>query len=219
MHRISLAAAPEQAGAHLYVGGQLARDRDALWRALIDGTLRIVERRDADVRGLMLVENPHAERRRRALSGQEIALLELTLRGHSGKEAAFALGRTESAVSRGVAAIARKLGLASRLELLRVGAALCHDERTHARVAEALLTPAERQVLALLRSGLSNHAIAAYRQTSVYTVVNQISSLLRKTQLPGRRALMVVPIDSEGGRCYPRGKRGGALATGTTRTH
>jgi DNA-binding NarL/FixJ family response regulator len=219
MDRISLAAAPEQAGAHLFVGGRLGRDRHAVWRGLLDGTVRIEERCQADVRGFTLVEIPHAERRRRALSEQELALLDLALRGHSGKEAAFALGRTESAVSRGVAAIARKLGFASRLELLRVGAALCHGEHTEGRVAEALLTPAERQVLALLRTGLSNHAIAAHRQTSVYTVVNQISSLLRKTQLPGRRALMVVPIDSAGGRCYPRRKRGGALATGTSRSH
>lgn len=42
------------------------------------------------------------------------------------------------------------------------------------------LTPAERQVACMLRSGASNRKIAQARGTSLHTVANQIASLMKK---------------------------------------
>ena len=51
------------------------------------------------------------------------------------------------------------------------------------------LTPAERDVLALVRAGFSNAEIAARRRSSESTVANQVSSLLKKARVPTRRVL------------------------------
>lgn len=51
------------------------------------------------------------------------------------------------------------------------------------------LTPAERDVLALVRRGLSNAEIATLRGRSRSTVANQVSALLRKLGVPSRAAL------------------------------
>ena len=52
------------------------------------------------------------------------------------------------------------------------------------------LTPAEREVLALVIEGDSNAAIARQRKTSVRTVANQVASLLAKLQAGSRYDLI-----------------------------
>lgn len=50
----------------------------------------------------------------------------------------------------------------------------------------AVLTSAERDVLARVVGGESNRAIATARRTSVRTIANQVASLLRKTGATSR---------------------------------
>lgn len=52
-----------------------------------------------------------------------------------------------------------------------------------------VLTPAEREVMALLLAGKSNGEIARQRKTAVRTVANQVASLFRKFGVGSRAAL------------------------------
>lgn len=54
----------------------------------------------------------------------------------------------------------------------------------------AKLTPAEREVVALLFEGRSNAEIARARGVSVRTVANQVASVLRKLGVGSRSALI-----------------------------
>ena len=90
---------------------------------------------------------------------------------------------------------ARKAGLASPHELLRQASWLRSDGRS---VVSADLTPAELEVLELLRSGLSNQEIASLRARSPRTVANQVASLLRKTRCASRRGLVCLALPAEG---------------------
>lgn len=52
------------------------------------------------------------------------------------------------------------------------------------------LSPAEREIVALVLAGKTNAAIANARRTSTRTVANQIASILRKLGRSSRRALV-----------------------------
>jgi DNA-binding CsgD family transcriptional regulator len=54
----------------------------------------------------------------------------------------------------------------------------------------AALTPAEREVVALIFAGSSNAAIAKARGVAVRTVANQVASILRKLEVGSRSALL-----------------------------
>ncbi len=69
-----------------------------------------------------------------------------------------------------------------------LAAILTHDPRS--RSEDVVLTQAERDALELLRSGLSNRAIAEQRGRSVRTIANQVGRLLQKLKAPSRRALV-----------------------------
>ena len=56
----------------------------------------------------------------------------------------------------------------------------------------AVLTRAEREVASNVLSGLSNATIARRRSTSVRTVANQVSSILRKLGVHSRNELAVL---------------------------
>ncbi len=79
--------------------------------------------------------------------------------------------------------------LEEAFELVRVAAMLTRDPR--ARFSETTLTTAERDVLGLLRQGLTNREIARIRCRSVRTIANQVAALLQKTGAANRRALAV----------------------------
>jgi DNA-binding CsgD family transcriptional regulator len=59
------------------------------------------------------------------------------------------------------------------------------------------LTPAEREVLALLLDGRSNAEIAIERRTSVRTVANQVAALFRKLGVSSRRELVALSASEE----------------------
>lgn len=168
-----------------------ALSRGAVWRDLLDGALSLVPRVTATGTELVLVQVPGAASRR-ALSGEERAVLDLFARGARSKRIGQELALSQPAVSRSLNRAAAKIGATSTRELLVVVARLFPQEPPSTGLVTPTLTAAEREVLALVRNGLSNDAIARQRVRSNRTVANQLASLLRKTGCESRRALASV---------------------------
>jgi DNA-binding CsgD family transcriptional regulator len=160
----------------------------ALWTALVAGHISVVPRMRGSRRVYELVENARAARPVRALSRREVDVLELASTGLSTKLCSYALGLSTATISTTLGNAARKVGALNQLELLRIAALLAHDPRADAN--DTTLTAAERDILELIRHGLSNVEIASRRRRSVRTIANQVASLLRKTGSPSRRALV-----------------------------
>ncbi len=168
--------------------GRAKPDSLDTWTALVQGRWGLVERVDRDgQRFYVIVENAGRDSRFRALSAHEAQVLELSARGASGKNVAYALGVSSPLVSQALSSAALKVGCTRRTELVRVASLLLGSTRDPK--AEAAFTQAEREVLRLVRGGFSNAEIAAERKTSERTVSNQIAALLKKAQVPSRRAL------------------------------
>lgn len=164
----------------------------ALWRALVDGTASIVERTDGGQRQYLVLDNAPSAQPFRALTRGELDVISYAARGLSSKLVAYALGISTPTVSARLSSAARKIGVATRIELVRLAAMLTRDPR--ARFERLALTTAERDVLALLAQGLSNREIATIRNRSVRTIANQVAALLQKTDSATRRALVTRPI-------------------------
>jgi DNA-binding NarL/FixJ family response regulator len=160
-----------------------------LWPALLSGKVSLVPRGTSAKRHYELIENAASSIDLRALSQPELDVLQQSARGLSTKLVAYALGVSPGSVSGRLAQVAAKLGVASRLELLRVASLFSGDPR--AREPDAALSEAEKDVLALLERGLSNGEIARLRARSTRTIANQVASLLRKTNSATRRELVV----------------------------
>lgn len=159
------------------------------WSALVSGEWGIVERTDSDGKRHYVVIQTHCSPRLKALSPLETQVAELSARGLTGKAVAYALGIARPAVSEALFSATLKLGLGSRTELVALFARLLGTPRD-ARLQSAL-TEAERDVLSLVRMGLTNAAIATARRSSERTVANQVAALLKKLVVPSRRALAV----------------------------
>lgn len=160
-----------------------------LWTALVSGRYSLVSRVEGSARRYLVLENAPQSRGMRALSQREVDVLSMAARGISTKLVAYGLGLSPSTVSSALGRAASKVGLSSRLELLRLAATLAHDPRASA--LPGTLTAAESEVLALLREGMSNDQIARMRSRSIRTVANQVASLLRKTRTGSRRTLAI----------------------------
>ncbi len=158
-----------------------------LWGALVEGEASIVERFDGGKRYYVVLDNPPSRRRHRALTRREAEIVRMSARGLPAKVVAYGLGVSSTAVSGALASSAAKLGLASRLGLLRAVSLLLDTPQQ--AVDPAKLTESEREIFELVRRGLSNQEIARKRRRSVRTVANQVGSILRKTDSAGRRAL------------------------------
>ncbi len=169
--------------------GHLARG--AVWRELLEGAVSLVPRTTEAGTELVLVQVRNAASRR-ALSGEERAVLELFARGAPSKRIGHELGLTQPVVSRCLNRAAAKVGASSTRELLVVVSRFAPQDPRPTGLARPPLTAAEREVLALVRDGLSNDAIARQRVRSHRTVANQLASLLRKTGCESRRALASV---------------------------
>lgn len=167
-----------------------ALSRGAVWRDLLDGAMSLVPRVTATGTELVLVQVRGASRR--ALSDEERAVLDLFARGAPSKRIGRELALSQPAVSRSLNRAAAKIGATSTRELLVVVARLFPQEPPSTGLVTPTLTAAEREVLALVRNGLSNAAIARQRVRSNRTVANQLASLLRKTGCESRRALASV---------------------------
>ncbi|HEX7604104.1 MAG TPA: helix-turn-helix transcriptional regulator [Polyangiaceae bacterium] len=131
-----------------------------------------------------------------ALTAVERRVLGRAMGGCPNKSIAIDLRLAGSTIAGYLAAAARKLGVGSRVELIRT----CHRDATRAppRVAApaeltaatlARLTPAENDVVLGILSGQSNAEIAARRRRSTRTVANQIASIYRKLGVSSRSDL------------------------------
>jgi DNA-binding NarL/FixJ family response regulator len=159
----------------------------ALWTALVEGELSLVERTVGARREYLVVENAPERCPMKALSPAELDVLGLASRGLSSKFVAYSLGISEVTVSERLASTASKLGVATRIELVRLAAILTRDPR--AALPDAGLTRAEKEVLALVARGFTNAQIATTRGRSIHTIANQVARLLQKTARPSRAAL------------------------------
>lgn len=159
-----------------------------LWPALTSGRVSIVERFDGGRRCYLIVENAPATRALRAFTRGEVEVVTHAARGLSSKLIGYALGISSPRVSARLASATHKIGLATRLELVRIAAMLTRDPRSG--LEDDALTAAERDVLELVGQGLTNAEIARMRSRSARTIANQVASLLRKTGSPTRRKLV-----------------------------
>ncbi len=156
-----------------------------LWTPLVNGEVSILSRSQGSRRVYAVVDNAHRSRSVRAFTAREVEVLAMAARGISGKLCAYSLGVSPSAVSSALARVAAKVGVVSRVELLRVAALIARDPRVE--VGTDNLSGAERDVLGLIVEGLSNHDIARRRGRSVRTIANQVAAILRKTGSSSRR--------------------------------
>jgi DNA-binding CsgD family transcriptional regulator len=165
--------------------GFASTDGTRLSRATIWAEL--VPRATTDGTQFVLVEVRRAASSR-VLDDDEREVLRLFARGATSKRIGCELGVSQPVVSRCLNRAAAKIGVVSTRELLAVVARLAPPAMMRC-IAPSALTAAEREVLALVRDGLSNDAIARRRVRSHRTVANQLASLLRKTGCESRRAL------------------------------
>jgi DNA-binding NarL/FixJ family response regulator len=175
------------------------RDAPALdaWSALIAGEWGLVEREERGVGRHYAVVKTSRASRLRALSSLETNVTELSARGLTGKMIAYALGVPPSSVSKALAGAALKLGVGTRTRLVQLVARLLAVGPSPGQ--DPKLTEAERDVLALIRLGWTNKAIAASRGRSERTIANQVAALLRKMQQPSRRALAASALERDTG--------------------
>jgi DNA-binding CsgD family transcriptional regulator len=98
------------------------RDAAALevWQGLVQGRWSLVERFDADGKRFMLAYcNPESITDPRGLTRKESRVTGLAVRGYANKLIAYHLGISEGTVSTHLHNAMRKLGIASRVELVR----------------------------------------------------------------------------------------------------
>lgn len=94
-------------------------DAEAAWDALLEGRLALVDRFDRDGRRFVVARATSAEDDG-ALTLRERQVLASIARGHANKRIALELGVAESTVSTAIREAARKLGVRSRIELVRI---------------------------------------------------------------------------------------------------
>lgn len=177
------------------------------WEGLVQGRWSLVDHFDTDRRRFVVaVKNDPTYPDPRGLTMRERQVAEFVGLGHSSKEISYTLGVSHSAVTNCTARAQTKLGLSSLAELsaffapsglraklaevsiqgenLLVGAyPLINEDRIET------LTEAERAVLAHLMVGSTNDDIAQRRNTSEYTVANQVKAIFRKLEVCSRGEL------------------------------
>jgi DNA-binding CsgD family transcriptional regulator len=182
-----------------------------MWVGLAAGRWSLLEHWESDgKRYILAIENRPDNLDPRALRPREGAAARLAAEGAAPKDIAYALGISASNARALLASSLNKLGLSSRADLYRWNPAdgdvfrVAHHPDIEALViAEAKppafegLSDAERTVAALAANGESNAAIAQRRQTSVRTVANQMSSVLRKLGLFSRADLLRSPVERD----------------------
>jgi DNA-binding NarL/FixJ family response regulator len=190
-------------------GALRARDPLAamdLWKGLVSGRWSLVERVDSDGTTTLLAhENEPQTPDPRGLSPRERAIVELALTGASNKHIAYSLGLGPGTVAKHLQQATAKLGVESRVALMRL-ARVAGAEAPRAVVAgeelgllvigsnseESLpLTDAERDVARLVAQGLTNAEIASRRGSAQRTVVNQIASIYEKLRIGSRPELVL----------------------------
>jgi DNA-binding NarL/FixJ family response regulator len=178
------------------------------WSALVEGRWSLVERLERDGKRLLIVyENAPELVDPRALSATERAVTRLVALGQSNKLVAYELGLPEGTVARALHTTMKKLGVASRVELIREVRELERSRPIEVEGASGLmvlkpclavdagalgqLTKAEREIALLLAEGMSNAEIARARAASARTVTHQLSGIFHKLQVTSRAQLVL----------------------------
>jgi len=177
-----------------------------LWQGLVDGQWSIIDVVDHDGKRFYVAHaNTHTLPAPRGLSPSERGVLAYVALGHSDKFIAYELGITRSTVSNHVVSIRRKLGLRTRVEIIRLAQAFGPSaDAPPSNVASwlhqfefcgeslaalttnsnpgvlSMLSNTEREITAYILEGLSNAQIATRRGTSVRTVANQVARIFEK---------------------------------------
>jgi DNA-binding NarL/FixJ family response regulator len=191
-------------------GALRRRDPEAaleIWRGLVSGRWSLVERAQAGGATVLIAHrNEPRAPDPRGLSPRERAIVELVLDGASNKQVAYTLGSSHGTVASHLRRALRKLGFASRVDLMRVGA-LAAGQATRSRLGAGLdvvvlergapgwelpLTEAERAVALLVCEGLTNAQIAHRRGTAARTVANQLASTFGKLGVGSRAELALL---------------------------
>ena len=185
----------------------------AVWCSLLEGRLAIVERFDRDGCHHVVVRSTET---RAFLSPREREVLRFVRAGYANKQVAIELGVSDATACALSASVLKKLGLRSRLELVRLFGGLTLEDEPTLAMPEGLqlstrcgqgepsllltfparkpkwppgLTPAERDIGLLILDGASTAEIARHRRTAERTTANQIASLLRKAGVASRLEL------------------------------
>ncbi|MCZ7683795.1 MAG: LuxR C-terminal-related transcriptional regulator [Sandaracinaceae bacterium] len=211
--RSLVAARAARALADAPVLDDVARER--IWRAFMAGEIRVAERRSAGA-SVVFLARARPEVARAALDARARAVAELVGAGLAYKEVAFQLGISNASVWRAIAAACRVMGLAHRMDLAILAAALgphrgaadhrcVRCARAELAGAELLaleasvsaspiwdrLSDAERAVTELALAGHGDEAIARLRGArSPRTVANQLDHVFRKAGVSGRVQLV-----------------------------
>jgi DNA-binding NarL/FixJ family response regulator len=180
-----------------------------IWCSLAEGHARIVRSFWSGTERVFAIA---LDGQGHALSSREREILRLLGAGLANKEIAYELRLGRASVVRGVSALEQKLGLATRLELAVLGAALapsdgvpissvCGTETIIAGTRSVLvrasfdehpawasLSASQHEIVALLLSGCEREEIARRRGTSERTIANQVAGLFRKLGVSGKTA-------------------------------
>lgn len=180
--------------------------RQTLWDWLLAGRWSILDVFSVSgIRYVIAYQNPEDGVARRALPERDRAVLELALAGRSGKWIALDLQLSESTVARTFRRALRRLGvtdtttlmgirnaLFESLEGLTIGVNLAMARLTPVAPSAAVLSDAERDVVAGILGGKRAAAIARERGTSIRTVSKQITSIYKKLGASSRREALVL---------------------------
>lgn len=181
----------------------------AQWQALVAGTWSLVDRFESDGRHFLIARtNAPDALDPRALSPQERVICRYIVAGHSNKLIAYSLGISAGTSSALTARAFRKLGVRSRIELVRMLAGgsearsseleikgerlVVRSDETHGAFSGFGLTPSECEVASLAVAGKSNAEIATVRNCSDRTVANLARSLYRKLGISSRNELVTL---------------------------
>jgi DNA-binding NarL/FixJ family response regulator len=179
--------------------------KQTLWEWLLAGRWRILDVFSVSgIRYVIAYKNPDDGVAPRALPERDRVVLELALAGHSGKWIALELRLSESTVARTLHRALRRLGVADAtalmgvrdalfesLEGLAMGVDLAMARLTRVAPSGAVLSDAERSVVAGILGGKRTAAIARERGTSIRTVAKQIANIYKKLGVSSRREALV----------------------------
>lgn len=180
--------------------------RQMLWEWLLAGHWSILDVfLVSGMRYVIAYKNPEDSVALRAVPERDRAVLELALAGRSGKWIALELQLSESTVTRALRKALRRLGVPDTtalmgirnavfesLEGLAMGMDLAMARLPPVAPSAAVLSDAERAVVAGILGGKRAAAIARERGTSIRTVSKQITSIYKKLGASSRREALVL---------------------------